>query len=478
MLRWLERPIFRQRDFVRLWAAQAVSAIGERITRTALPVMAVLTIEASPLGVGMITAIAIGPSVLVSLAMGGVVDRSRKRPILIASDLARAAAVLSLPIAAWTGVLTMAQLYAVAAVVGVGTALFQIADNAYLPTLLDKDLLVAGNSTIEATEAVAEIAGPSLAGVLIQALTAPFAVLLDALSYVASAALLGSIRTPEVPAAVEESPSVWRDIAIGFRASWGHPLVRLLLLATAVSTFLRGTFAALYMIYLLRELDLDVGTVGVVIGMGGVGALFGAIGSGPVTRRLGLGPAMVLFSTVCELSSLLIPAASGPVWLALALLLAHQLLGDGMGVAFLVQAVSLRQRVLPLDVLGRSNAAFLAVTGALLPLGALGAGELASVVGVRNALWIGMSGSLIAPLLLLPLWKIRDVPGSPGPVGSPVGSPVRPDSPPDSPALHSGPETSGPPAPRPSEAPSRPEPPEPSPGRAGEVPRAPRPPGS
>ncbi len=129
-------PIFRERDFLRLWGAQAVSAIGARITRTALPVLAVLSVDASALRLGILAAIAIGPSVVVSLAVGGVVDRSRKRPLLVTCDLVRAVAVLSLPLAAWTGVLTMAQLYVVAAVVGIGTAVFQIADNAYLPALL------------------------------------------------------------------------------------------------------------------------------------------------------------------------------------------------------------------------------------------------------------------------------------------------------------------------------------------------------
>jgi len=403
--------VLGQRDFVRLWGAQAVSALGARITRTALPVLAVLSIDASGLKLGLLVAFALGPSVLVALAIGGVVDRSRKRPLLIASDLVRGAAVLSLPLAAWVGVLTMAQLYVVAAVVGVGTAVFQIADNAYLPSLLDKELLVAGNSTIEATEAVAEIAGPSLAGVLIQALTAPVAVILDGLGYVASALLLGSIRRREEPAAVEASPSVWRDVALGFGASWRHPLVRPILLGLGACTFVTGTFAALYMKFVLSVLGLDVGTVGIVIAMGGVGSLLGALVSPLAASRLGLGPAMVLFLFFAEAAGLLVPAASGAPWAVLALLFAHQLIGDGMHIAFFVQAVSLRQRVLPLEVLGRSNAAFQAVNGALMPLGALAAGVLADVVGVRTALWIGMGAGLGAPLLLLPLWRVADAPG-------------------------------------------------------------------
>jgi MFS family permease len=407
---WPQSGVLRHPEFLRLWSAQAVSALGARVTRTALPVLAVLTIDASPLRLGLLAALTVGPSVLVSLAIGGVVDRSRKRPLLIASDLVRAVAVLSLPLAAWAGVLTMVQLYVVGAAVGIGTAVFQIADNAYLPTLLNKDMLVAGNSTIEATEAVAEIAGPSVAGALIQALTAPVAVLVDAIGYAVSALILGGIRKREEPAAVEEAPSVWRDIALGFGASWRHPLVRPILLATAASTFVGGTFAALYMIYLLKELALDVSTVGIVIAMGGVGALFGAVASPVLTRKLGLGPAMIVFLLLAEAAGLLIPAAAGPTWLVLVFLLGHQLIGDGLHVAFIVQSVSLRQRVLPLEVLGRSNAAFQAVTGALLPLGALAAGLLADLVGIRPALWIGLGSALVAPLCLLPLWKVAAAP--------------------------------------------------------------------
>lgn len=418
---WQRRgPLLRERDFLRLWGAQAASAVGARITRTALPVIAVLSVDAAPSDLGMLAAIAIGPSVLVSLAIGGVVDRSRKRPILVTADLVRAAAVFSLPLAAWTVGLGLAQLYLVAAVVGIATAAFQIADNAYLPALVGKEHLVAANSTIEATEAVAEIGGPSLAGLLIQVLTAPIAVVIDALSYVVSAALLGSIRKPETPAAVEESPSVWRDIALGFGVSWGHPLVRPLLLATAMAMFSGGSFAALYMLYVLGNLGLHVGTVGLVIAMGGVGSLIGALLSGPITRRLGLGPAMLLFLAVAEGSGLLIPAASGPTWVALVILFTHQLLGDGCSVAWVIQSVSLRQRVLPLEVLGRSNAAFQAVTGAALPLGALVTGFLGDQVGVRSALWISMSSSMVAPILLLPLWRLRASPAPAEPEASPL----------------------------------------------------------
>ena len=258
---------------------------------------------------------------------------------------------------------------------------------------------------------MAEIAGPSLAGVLIQALTAPIAVLVNGIGYIVSAVLLGRIRKREVPAAVEESPSVWRDIALGFSASWDHPLVRPLLLASAAATFFSGTFAALYMKYLLKMLELSVGTVG-ASSRWAASARSGRarVPAADPPARAGPGPAPVPSwprSPACSS-----PPPPGPLWLVLVFLLGNQLIADGFHVAFIVQAVSLRQRVLPLEVLGRSNAAFQAVSGALLPLGALTTGALAELVGVRPALWMGLGVAVTAPLFLLPLWRAKAAPES------------------------------------------------------------------
>lgn len=401
------------RDFRLLWAAQAVSALGSRITRTALPVMAVLTIDSTPLGLALLSVLQVAPAVLVALVAGGFIDRSRKRPILVAADLVRAAAVVTIPLAALAGALTLAHLFAVGAVVGAASALFAITDNAYLPALVGRQHLVQGNTVIEATQSVAEVAGPGVAGVLIQILSAPFAVLFDVVSYLGSAVLLGAIRQHEQPAETGPSPGVWRDLVTGFRASWDHPMVRPLLLAQSVAFFFGGFFMALYMLFTLDVLGLQPATVGIVIAMGGVGALLGALASSSMTRRLGLGRALFATLALASLGGVLIPAASGPTWVVLLCLFVHQLMSDGFSTAFSVQAVSLRQSVLPLEVLGRSNAAFQALTGGMLPLGALTAGALAHLWGVRTSLWIGMSCSLLAPALLLPLWRVRELSSPP-----------------------------------------------------------------
>lgn len=416
----MARGVFAQRDFVRLWLAQLVSSLGSRVTRTALPIMAVLSVDSSPLALGLLGALTVAPGALVALAAGGRVDRSRKRPLLVAADLVRAIAVASLPVAAFAGVLTMVHIYLVAAVVGAASALFHITNTAYIPALVGVEHVVQGNSVTEATEAVAEVAGPGLGGALIQIFTAPIAVAIDAASYLVSAFTLGSIRKREVPAAADEGEtSVWNDIATGFGTSWRHPLVRPLLLAFTADNFFGGFFSALYMLFALDVLGLDPATIGLVISMGGVGALIGAVGSSALVRRLGLGRALIAALAFGGLGGLCIPAASGPLWAVLLLLFTHQLVGDGFHTAFAVQAVSLRQTVLPLAQLGRCNAAFQALAGAAAPLGALVAGGLGELIGARATLWIGMGGGALVPILLLPLRSLERMPTSPVPAPPP-----------------------------------------------------------
>lgn len=406
-------PLWRHRDFLKLWAAQATSAFGSRISRTVLPVIALVTIDASPAQIGVLAALSVAPGVVVGLLFGGAVDRSRKRPLLIAADLARAALLFTVPIAAWLGWLTMGQLYLVAAGVGAASIVFQLADNAYLPTLIGKPNLVDGNAKLESTEAVAEIGGPALAGLLIEIVTAPFAILFDAVTYLVSAAFLSRIRGQEPPPVPESArPTVLGDLLAGLRAGFGHHLVRPLFLVESVGALFDGFFFALYMVFTIETLGLSVGVVGLLIGVGGIGALLGAIIPGMVRKRFSLGPAMIALLALGQAAGLLIPLAMGPELAVLAALIAHQLIGDGLMVAYEIQAVSLRQTVLPQGVLARANGTLHVVTGLLLPIGALISGWLATVIGVRETVWIGVIGALIAPLILAlsPIRSLRRMP--------------------------------------------------------------------
>jgi hypothetical protein len=398
---WPAGGLWHHPDFLRLWGAQIVSAFGSRITRTALPILALLTLRATPTEIALLSALGVAPSLAVGLFVGGHVDRTAKRPLLIGADLVRALLLFTVPLAAGFGVLSMTQLYIVAATVGAATSLFQIADNSYLPTLVDKALLVEANARLEASESVAEAAGPGVAGVLVQFLTAPVALGVDAMSYLWSALWLGRIQTPEKPAAATEAPaSVLGDIVVGFRACLSHPLIRPVLLTEAVMYFFGGFFLSLYMPFALGPLGLSPATVGVIIGVGGVGAFVGALLARPLQRR-GLGPAMGVSLLVGQGANLLIPLAGEAGAWSIPLLVLQQLLGDALLGAYVIHALSLRQWVMPSEVLGRANASFHVVTGLLLSAGALLAGPLAGALGLGPTLWIGAGGGLLAVPLLL-----------------------------------------------------------------------------
>jgi predicted MFS family arabinose efflux permease len=400
-LQWPRTGLWGHTDFLKFWSAQGVSALGSRITRTALPILAVLSIHASAEQVAILAALALAPGIFVGLFLGGWIDRRAKRPLLIGADLVRAVLLAAIPISAWLGGLSMGQLYVVAALAGAATSLFQIADRAYLPALIGRDRLVEGNSKLEATEAVAEMTGPGLGGLLVQAITAPLAIVFDALSFVASALLIFTIRgVEEAPAAETHAPTLLHDVRVGLGASLFHPIVRPLFLVEATSAICNGFFAALYTIYALNTLHFSPGTLGLVISAGGVGALFGAVLAGRLARSAGLGMALILSMAGYRLASLLVPLARDPEWLSVSCLLGQQLFGDALLMAYAVLAVSLRQSVLPQATLARSSAAFHVAIGVLMPLGALLAGPIALATDVRTALWASALFGLSNPFIL------------------------------------------------------------------------------
>jgi MFS family permease len=396
----------RHRGFLKLWAAQALSAFGSRITRTALPIIAITILDASPVQLAWLAALSVVPGVLVSALAGGYVDRSSKRHLLIGADLVRAVLVASIPVAWASGFLGVPQLLLVATCVGTATILFQIADNSFLPELIGRDALVEGNARLETTDALAEISGPAAAGLLIPVLAAPLAVIVDAISYLWSASLLGTIRPQELARPAVHLPvpppvSLLADAAEGWRITLGHPLVRPTLLVEAISAFAVGPFMTLYMLFALRDLGLAAATVGLVIGAGGVGALLGAAAANRFGDVGGFGSRMAWALALGQAAALCVPLAGGPSWLAVSALLVQQVVGDGLLVFYGIGAVSLRQTVLPMATLGRGNAAFTLLRAVLQPAGALTAGWLAGAIGTRPTLWAGALLGMAAPVALV-----------------------------------------------------------------------------
>ncbi len=408
------RPLWRDRDFVRLWLAQGVSAFGARITREGLPIAAVLSLGASPVEVGLLSALSNGPALIVGLAAGGHVDRNRRRGLMIAADLVRAAVLATIPLAALLQVLVLPQLYLAAALVGAASVLFEIADHAYLPCLVSRDDLTEANASLSGTESVAEIAGPALAGVLFQVLAAPVAIAANAVTYLISALFLSDIRHPE--SQPEPQPGAdWRaDIAIGFGAVWREALVRPILLTSAVHALFGGIFSALYILFCLKVVGLSPAAMGLTIAVGGGGALVGAVLAGALSRGLGVGPAILAALALVAISVAAIPLAPADPASGMTVLIVSQFFGDASGVAVLVLTASVRQSVLPGDVLGRAGAAFHALGGGLALVGALGGGLLGERLGVRGALVLAATGFALAPFIAAasPLRRLREMPAN------------------------------------------------------------------
>ncbi|HEX4708876.1 MFS transporter [Phenylobacterium sp.] len=406
-------PLWRHGDFLRLWAAQTVSDFGARITREGLPMMAVMALAATPSQLGLLYALSSGPALLVGLTAGDLVDHTARRPILIAADLVRGAILIALPATAWLGWLAMWQVYVAAASVAAASVLFDIADHAYLPGLVGKPLITDANAKLSATESVAEMGGPALAGVLFQWLTAPIAVAVNAATYLLSALLLARIRVPEPPPAAGARRRGWVDgVVTGAKTAWAEPRVRTLLIMTGTGGLFGGFFGALYIAFVLRGLGLGPILLGLGIATGGVGALAGSVLVQPIARWVGVGPAICLAGALSALGTMIVLLAPANPVGGMAALVVSQFLGDAFGVVPLVLAISLRQSVLPLNVLGRVGATFRALGGGAAVAGALAGGALAQSLGLRQTLLLAIGGLLLGPLIgaLSPLRQVKEMP--------------------------------------------------------------------
>ena len=394
--------LWRHGDFLRLWAAQSVSSLGARITREGLPFAAVMSLGATPAQVGLLAALARGPAIVVGLASGGVVDRRRRRPLLIGADLARALVLATIPIAAWSRLLTLNQVYLVAALVGALNVFFDIADHAYLPSLIARDQLVDGNARLATTEAIAEIGGPALYGVLFQIFTAPIAIAVNAGTYLFSAAALATIRTrePRPPGGGGESPrQLIGDFRLGLRAALADRSVRALLAVSTVAALFGAFFSALYIVFAVRTLHLSAGMLGATVAVGGVSALFGAGLAGRLIRRFGMGPAFVFTGIVAGAGSVFVPLAHGAPWMAMLMLMISQVIGDSVGTVSEIAGRSLRQSLVAPEMMGRVGGVFAVATGVTGIVGAILGGWLGGVIGQSHTLLIASLGITLAPCI-------------------------------------------------------------------------------
>ena len=415
--------LWRDREFLKLWAGQAVSELGSTITREAMLLLALLVLGATPLEMGVLSALGGLPVLVFGVAAGVWVDRLRRRPLMIATDLSRAVLLALIPLAAFLGVLRIEMLYGIVVLTGLLGIFFSTAYRAYLPGLVERAHLVEGNSKLALSEAAAEIGGSGLAGVLVQVIGAPFAILLDALTFLVSAGSLAFIRRPEPPPAqVAETASFGREALEGLRATATQPILRTLAVAAAIQSFLGNIFAPLYSLYAIRELGLGPAAVGLTIALGGVSSLTGALLAERILRRFGLGRTLIATMGLSSLTALLIPlaaffsphAASGAFFsVGLLFLGTAQLLGDALDTVYAIHAISLRQAITPDRLLGRVNASLELVQEGIAPLGALTGGILGGVLGVQPALFIASLAGILSALWIAasPIRTLHKMPG-------------------------------------------------------------------
>jgi len=404
--------IGRHPDFMKLWAAQSISAAGARITREGLPMAAVMTLQATPAQLGVLAALSMGPGLVVGLVAGGFVDRTSRRTILIGADLVRLVVLMTVPVAAWLHLLAMEQLYVVAALVGAATVLFDLADRAFLPSLIDADDLMEGNTKLSVTQSTAEIGGPALAGLLFQWLTAPFAIAIDALTYLVSALFLWGLRTKEAVTEAPAEPQPWTaDLLFGWRAVMAEPRVRPLLFLFTLQMMFFAFFGSLYALFALRTLHLSPAVLGVTVAVGGFGARLGAVMAPWIVRVLGVGPAIIVCGAIAAAAFFLIPLAPTDPLLGMLFLMGSQLIGDAFGVAAMIPTTTLQQTLIPQENLGRVGAIFQVARGAGFIVGAILCGALAGAIGVREALTLACVGLLLAELIPLfsPLRSLRTI---------------------------------------------------------------------
>lgn len=405
--------LWRHADFRKLWGAQAISQIGSQLTFLALPLTAVLLLNATPAQMGLLTALEVLPSLLVGLHAGAVVDRRRRRPILIWTNLGRALILAAVPLIWLTGALSVEVLCAVVFLVGLMTLFFDVAYQAYLPDVVPQSRIVEANSRLELARTAAEIAGPSLAGWLVQVISAPLTIAGNALAYLGSALLLARIRVSETLATRPDAGRLMlAEIGEGVRVVIGDPRLRAIAGSRGVLGFFNAMLESVFVLFVARSLGLSPATIGLVFAVGSVGFVVGSFLPDRLTTRFGLGPATVAAVALVGLSDLLVSFASETPIVALSMLMVAQFcFGIGFTV-FNVNQASLRQIAVPGYLQGRASATVRVLALSLAPLGAIIGGLLAEMIGLRQTLLLAAVGELGAAVWLWwsPIRSLRTLP--------------------------------------------------------------------
>jgi MFS family permease len=420
----------RDPQFLRLWAAETISHFGSNITGIALPFVAITLLNAGPLEVAILNLADFLPFLLIGLLAGALVDRLPRRAVLIGGDLGRAALILTIPLAYLAGLLTLTQLIVVGFSVGVLTVFFDVAYQAYLPSLIGRKDLVEGNSKMEFSRSAAGLLGPGLGGLLVDVLRAPVAMLVDAASFLISAIFLATIKdrreldtadrdviSQSHPADGASQPpgrsAMRREIAEGLRFVFGHPVLRTIGAATATSNLFSSIGGAAFMLFAINELKMSPALIGAAFSLGSIGGLVASLVAGPLSRRFGVGRVIVATVALGGPFEFAVGLGSaGADALNLLLIAAAGFAMGGSGTIYNINQVSLRQAITPEAMSGRMNATMRWFVWGTMPIGSIIGGIIGETLGVRAAILIGGAGATLAfvPLLFGPVWRIREMP--------------------------------------------------------------------
>jgi MFS family permease len=404
--------LWRHPDFMKLWSAETISLFGSAITQLALPLTAISQLNATSAEMGFLNAAQFLPFLLFGLLAGAWIDRRHRRPILIMGDIGRALLLLSIPVAALLHQITIVHLIIVAFLHGVLTLFFDVAYQSYLPSLVNRENLVEGNSKLEVSRAISAIAGPGLAGALIKLFTAPVTIILDSVSFLVSALFLWRIRKPEpAPEKRGEGRHIGHDIVEGLGVVFGNPMLRSIAGSTGTFNLFNMIGFAVLFLFMSRQLELDEAAIGLIFGLSSIGGLLGAMLSDRIAKRFGVGPTIIGSALFGGASLLLIPLAPAGV-AGVLILIVSQFIAAMNGVIYNVNQVSLRQAITPDRLQGRMNASMRFLVWGTMPIGSVIGGFLGDRIGLRETLWVAAIGTTLSFLwvLLSPVRNLSEQP--------------------------------------------------------------------
>ena len=400
-------------DFVKLWTGQSISEVGSQVSQLALPWLAAVGLHASPFQFSLLGVLGFMPFILFALPAGVWVDRLRRRYILIVGDAARAVLLILIPVLWATHELRIWHLLVLQFVIGVFTVFFDVAYQSYLPALVEREHLIDGNSKIQLTASIAQVGGPNLSGVLIAAITAPYAIVVDAASFVVSSVFMISMGHREEPPKYDASnprPKMWPQVKEGLDWVVKHPWLRAIAACTGTSNFFSSTAFAILLLYMVRVLHLSAYAVAAVFAVTSVGSIVASLCTGRLNKWLGVGPTIVWSILVSSVAAIGYPLAPKSFPLPLLMIAG---VGFGFGaVAYNITQVSLRQAITPERLQGRMNAAMRWIVWGTIPLGTLFGGGLATWFSLRTAIWVGSVGQMAAflPVTMGSLKRVREMP--------------------------------------------------------------------